>query len=377
MENNNKLDITAKYKVKISFDDYSSVNDILVSYYLPIIKSDAFSLYQALTLDARNNMINTLFVPVERIVSMINLSTEKIQSCIARLELVNLLEVYKEEDNRFIIKLNKPLSPEEFNNSEQFSELLKSSMGAENIIINNKLFNSMRELDINESKQTTSEVNISNRLETKEARLNVEYDFDSIKNILNAKGIDWSIYWSQELEEKLLNILVIYKISSFDVAIELIKEIESDSFSVKNLDKTIRDNFIKVDDINSIITAGENTTEIKLDYLSKLSVRDYFIHKLSRTPTPTEESLITKLINSYGLNNYQINILLDFSVIVNEGSVNKNYILKIADTILKEKLDTPEKLIQHLKVSYKLKTSGKTQVSGESLRLMDEIPIFD
>ncbi len=370
-----RLNINSKYKAKISFDDYSNVNDILVSYYLPIIKSDAFSLYSALVIDARNSMINTLYVSIERVVSMINLSIEKIEDSISRLELVNLIEIFQEEENQFVFKLNKPLSPEEFNSSEQFTELLKASAGVDNLEINNKLFNSMRDVAVN-GESSTKELNISSRVETPAATLNVEYDFEAIKNILNAKQIDWSAYWSKELEDKLLNIIVIYKINAFDVAIELIKEIESGKFNIDHLAETIRESFIKIEDIDSIISAGENTTEIKLDFLSQLSVRDYFIHKLNRTPSPTEEEMVTKLINSYGLNNYQINILIDYSIIVNEGAINKNYIYKIADTILKEKLDTPERLIQHLKVSYKLKSTGKTEKSGESLKMMEDKPIF-
>ncbi len=370
---NKRLDINSKYKAKISFDDYSNVNDILVSYYLPIIRSEAYSLYSALVIDSRNNMINTFYVSIERLISMLNLSMNSIEDSIARLELVNLLEVYKEGDNDFVFKLLKPLSPQEFNNSEQFTELLKSSAGDENLNINNKLFNSMKDEDLNRENSITKGIDISTKMDKTNAKLNIEYDFDSIKNILNAKGIDWSVYWSKEVEEKLLNLMVIYKIKSFDVAVELIHEIETMNFSIDNLTNTIREKFIKNRDIKSIISAGEKTTEIKLDFLSQISVKDFFIHKLSRTPSPTEEKMITKLINSYGLNNYQINILIDYSIIVNDGAINKNYIFKIADTILKENIDTPEKLIQHLKVSYKLKTTGKAEEGKKNYKLMENL----
>ncbi len=371
-----RLTIETKYKSKISFDDFSSVNDILVSYYLPIIKSEAFSLYSALVIDARNQMINTIYVSIERLISMINLSLDKIEDSISRLELVKLIEVYKDEEDRVTFKLNRPLSPEEFNNSEQFTELLKSSAGNENLQINNRLFNSLKDHDLDYENSLTKSVNISSKIETPSANLNVEFDFEVVKNILNAKQIDWSAYWTKELEEQLLNVIVIYRITSFDIAIELIKEIESGYFDLNNLVNRIRNDFIKNDDINSIIEAGDNTTEIKLDFLSQLSVRDYFVHKMNRVPSPTEEEMIVKLISSYGLNDYQINILVDYSVIVNEGAVNKNYIFKIADTILKEKIDTPEKLIQHLKVSYKMRSLDKPNNLSELEKIMEDKPIF-
>ncbi len=373
----NRFNIDTKYKAIISFDDYSSVNDIIVSYYLPIIKSEAFSLYSALVIDARNPMINTMYTTLERLVSMINLSLIKIEDAVARLELVNLIEVLKDEDNRICFRIKKPLSPEEFNASEQFTELLKSSAGDDNLHINNRLFNSMREIEDSHLESTTKDVDLSIIKDKPEAKLNVEYDFDSIKNILEAKGIDWKHVWNEELEEKLLNVIVIYKVSAFDIAIELIKELELPSFSSENLVKRIKDEYTHIEDISSIILAGENTTEIKMDYLSNLAVKDFFIHRLTRVPSPTEEEMITTLINKYGLNNHQINILIDYSIIVNEGGINKNYIYKIADTMLKENLNTPEKLIQHLKVSYKLKTKKETESkTASSKKLMDDAPIF-
>ncbi len=373
---NNKIDINSKYKAKISFDDYSNVNDILVSYYLPIIKSEAFSFYSALVIDSRNNMINSIYVPIERLVSMINISVENMENAISRLELVNLVEIFKNENNEVTFKLNKPLTPEEFNKSEQFVGLLKSSAGTENLYINNKLFNSLKEHNFDEEHSITKKVDISSKVEVPLAKLNVEFDFDSIKNILNAKQIDWSLYWSNELEQELLNVIVIYRITSFDIAVELIKEIETDNFNMNNVISNIRNNFIKKDDITALVEAGDNTTEAKLDFLSKLSVRDYFVHRLGRVPSTTEEEMIVKLINSYKLNDYQINILIDYSVIINGGAVNKNYIFKIADTIIKENIDTPNKLVNHLKMSYKVRNAKGVSNKNETDKPLEEKPIF-
>lgn len=371
----NRINSNTKYISKISFDDYSSVNDILVSYYLPIIKAEAFSLYSALVLDARNQMINTIFVSIERLVSMINLSIEKIEDSISRLEIVNLLEVYVKNDDEIVFKLIKPLTPEQFNNSEQFTDLLKSSAGGENLNINNKLFHSLKANEVT-GESITKTKDLSIMIENPKTSLNVNFDFETIKNILNAKNIDWSFIWNEELEQKLLNVMIIYRVTPFDIAIEIIKEIETKNFDPNNLIEKIRNDFIKNDDISSIVSVGENTTEIKLDFMSQLKVRDFLIHKLNRGPTPSEEEMITKLIDSYGLSDYQINILIDYSIIVNDGAINKNYIFKIADTILKEGINTPEKLIQHLKVSYKLKTKNKTVNLSHLKKPMEDKPIF-
>ena len=373
---NKRISIHSKYKTKISFDDYSSVNDIIVSYYLPLIRSEAFSLYQALIIDARNPMINSLFVSIERIISMINLSIDDIEKAISRLELVDLIKVLKDSEDKLIFSLKKPLSPLEFNNSTQMIELLKSSAGNDNLEINNKLFNSMKNNDQSGFESTTKDIDLSVKKEVKKGSLNVGYDFDSIKNILISKGINWNSYWTKELEQNLLNLIIIYRVTAFDISLELIKEIENGNFNIKTLVNRIKNDFSKNKNIDSIISAGEQTTEVKLDFLKKVPVKDYFIHKLNRLPSPVEEKMITKLVNEYGFDSYQINVLIDYSIIVNDGAINENYIYKISNTINKQKIDTPEKLIQHLKISYKMKNNNHTKKSINSNKEMIDKPIF-
>jgi len=183
----NKINLKTKYKVKISFDDFSSVNDILVSYYLPLIQSKAFSLYSLLVLDSRNTMMNTIFISMDRIVSMLNLSFQDIEKSIIKLELVNLLSVLKYENDKIIFQLKKPLSPKQFNKSFQLTELLKSSIGNDNFEINNKLFNSLKNINGDDLEKLTSKLSLG---KNNKSNLNVSYDFDLIKSVLVAKKID-------------------------------------------------------------------------------------------------------------------------------------------------------------------------------------------
>ncbi len=377
---NSRITINSKYKSVISFDDFQSVNDILISYYLPIIKSDAFSLYLALLVDARNSMINNFYTPVERVVTMIDSPIEKIESSISKLELVNLLEVFIDEEENIIFKLLKPLSPEEFNSSEQFTQLLRTVVGKDNLIINNKLFNSMKDKDIDFDNITTKSIDISDRVDNPAAKLNVDFDFESIKKIINARNIDWSSFWTKELEQEILNIIVLYRVTSFDIALELIKEIELGEFNMENVITRIRNDYIVNEDITSLIDAGENTTEVKMDFLTKLSTKDYIIHRLNRVPTSDEENMISELITKYNLSEDKINILIDYSLIVNNEAIVINYILKIAETVIKDNLNTTEKIVEHLKISYNLrkgKDIGEDHTQSDSFEeIVEDKPIF-
>ena len=371
------INLETKYRAKISFDNYSSVNDILVSYYLPLIKADAFSLYNALMADARNTMINTLYINMDRIVSMVNISFEQLDKAITKLELVNLIEVFKENENELLFVLKKPLSPKEFNSSFQLSELFKSKSGNDNLEISNKLFNSMKHNNGEGMVSVTQEANLNFSADgLYKGKLNVEFDFTNIKSILNARGIDYSSFWNKEIEKKFIDLIVVYRISSLDLGVEIITQVENGEFHLEDLISKIQNDFLKDKTIDSIVDSGETTTQVKLDYITSIGTRDYFVSRLNREPSNNEQEMISTLNTKYGFKDEIINILIDFSIIVNSGAVNKNYILKIADTLLKEGYITVNDVIKHLKVAYNLKKDDKTTNSLDSKELMENIPIF-
>lgn len=368
---------STKYKAKISFDDFSSVNDILVSYYLPLIKSESFSLYNALMADARNTMINTLYIDVDRLISMINISIKGLEAAITKLELVNLIEVYMDGENQLLFSLNKPLTPSEFNSSFQLSELFKSKSGKDNLEISNKLFNSMRSSGSESMTAMTEEANLNITADGfSKDKLNVEFDFTNIKSILNARGIDYSNFWNDDVERKLIDLIVVYRISSLDIGVEIITQVEQEEFNIEKLINKIQTDFTKEKTIESLVESGEVTTQVKLDYITQVSTRDYFVSRLNREPSTTESEMITELKTKYDYQDEIINILVDFSIIVNSGAINKNYILKIADTLLKEGYKTVDEVTRHLKVAYNLRKDEKTETLKNSKKLMDEIPIF-
>ncbi len=370
----NKINLKTKYKVRVSFDDPSSVNDIIISYYLPLIQSKSFSLYSTLLLDSRNTMINTIFISIDRIVSMLNLSFEDIENAITKLEIVNLIKIFKYSDDKIIFHMLKPLSPKEFNNSFQLRELLKSAAGNNNFEISNKLFNSLKDHNLDHDLE-----NLTKKLKvdkTKGQKLNVSYDFDLIKSVLIAKKIDWNSFWNKDLEQVILDLVIVYRISAFDIAIEIIEELKKGSINLDSLRDKIRINFEKGNNFNSIIDSGNKTKEIKLEYLKEMNVKDYFVSKLNRVPSPKENKMIVKLNNEYRMKNDMINILIDYSILVNDGAINENYIFKIADTSLKENINTSEKLIQHLRVSYKMKkTKNVKEFINKNIQMKDK-PIF-
>lgn len=371
------ISFETKYRARISFDDHSSVNDILVSFYLPLIRSDALALYNILMADSRNTMINSIYINIDRLISMINLSIESLYEAITKLELVNLIEVFKDGDNQLLFILKKPLSPNEFNHSFQLSELFKSKSGSENLEISNKLFNSMKGNNSDELELLTKEINLNITSDgLNKGKLNVEFDFSSIKSILHSRKINYNKFWNRTIEKKLIDLIVVYRISSLDIGIELVNQIETEGFDLDKLIIKIKDNFSKKEAIESLVEKSDMNIKSKLDYITQMSVIDYFVSRLNRKPSMTESEMIKTLKLEYNFKDEIINILVDFSIIINNGAVNKNYILKISDTLLKEGYSTIEEVTKHLKVAYNLRKEEKTDTPLESEEIMEEIPEF-
>ncbi|MCK5866868.1 MAG: DnaD domain protein, partial [Mycoplasmataceae bacterium] len=190
--------------------------------------------------------------------------------------------------------------------------------------------------------------------------------------IITAKGIDWSLFWDVNLEGKLIDVIVIHDVSVVDLSMEIIEEFQTNNFNINRLIKKIVSSYSKKAIIDDFVNLEGN----KLNFLESMTVSQYFTNKLERDPSTTELKLITKLKEKYGFGDYKINILIDYSIIVNNGAINKNYILKISDTIINEGMNTPQELIKHLKVSYKMKKNGNTKKLINSKIEMKDKPIF-
>lgn len=377
---NKRFDLNTKYRAMVSFDDFSNASDIMVSYYLPIIGSESFTLYMALMTDSRNELIRHNYITIEeRLLPMINMSIEKISEAIIKLEILKLIEVFVEENGNVNFKLIKPLSPSEFNESEHFSQILRTACGNSNLEISNRLFNSLKNDNVEGATLSTEKVDLTERINVEPARLNVEVNIDSVKDVLNARGIDWSVFWTSEIESKLSNFILLYEVSALDIAIELMKEHESGEFDIGNVEKRLSKAFSTIRDVNSLITAGDNTTEVKFELMGQLSMRDFFIYRLDRVPTSDEEKMIQQLKTKNKLNDEMIQVLIDFSILSNDGAIVPNYITKIASTVVKDGIKDTAHLMRHLKTAYKVKKNKASKTDEEISKLykaMDDVPEF-
>ncbi|BDU67455.1 MAG: DNA replication priming helicase [Candidatus Tyloplasma litorale] len=356
---NKNFSLNSKYQSKMSFEEYSSMNDILVLYYLPLIRVNAFSLYLFLISESKNKLVKEEFIPIDRITSIMNLSISKIEAAIKNLEIINLLEVYFFQDH-FIFNLKKPLTSKEFNSSKQMINMLSNKISNDDLMINNSKFSLTSNFEFEKFEKITSkiELTVSRDSELLNNYFNVSYDFDLVKKILKSRDVDLSKFWTIDLEKKLLDFVSINYINSFDLVIEIIKENQNKNFNINNLINNLEKNY--KNKVN-LIDLFDSNIRTKLDFLKKVTPKNFILYKKNRNLLNSEIEMILKLKTKYNLDDFKINILIDYSMIINDGIINNKYIYKIAETIVKENLDSSEKIVQHLKTSYKLKNNKNSK----------------
>jgi len=188
-----KINRELQYNAKLSFDQSSSLNDILMYYYTPVIGVEAISLYNFILSEANNAYINNIYISQDRIISMLNLSEEALNKAITKLEIVGLMTVYVQPKsrNKITFVLNEPMLPTAFDKAEKLKSILIAAVGKENYEINNRYFNSNKFVKSDEEVSLTREFELvaSNLRSVRD--VNVSYNFDLLFDILAEMNIKY------------------------------------------------------------------------------------------------------------------------------------------------------------------------------------------
>ena len=361
-----KINRELKYKVKLTFDQSSSLNDVLTYYYTPVIGVEAVSLYNLFLAEANNYYINNVFISQERIVAMLNLSEEKINDAIAKLELVGLLTVYMNPatKDRITFVLNEPMLPTQFEKADKLTSILESVVGTDNYKINKRYFHG------NKFSKTDSDISLTKEFEAYSANtrnikdINVSYNFDLVYKLMNSANINYEDFWSREFEKAVESSIVVYDLSPLQI-VEVIKDIITDSNQVtpeSYYQKCESHYKVDKDAINKLISGSEISTETKLKLLEDTTPAEYIELSCERRPNKVELNAIETLSKEHSFTNQMINMLIDYSLQVNNGKLNIAYIMKIAQTANKNSINTASELRDYLKSAFKSKEESKEKI---------------
>ena len=346
-----------KYEVKLS-SDFIPSNDVFVYLYEPLLGSKPSALYHLLYTEAKNQLVENS--KIERLISIMRTDKTKLIKILNKLELVGLVDLYKKKDNdgEVTFVLNKPLTVTRFISNKQFTESLKEKIGEENFNKNvNHLSKTVFEL--------TNEFESVNEDEEKTIEIQIQFNTDPIKKLLELAGhdLDW---WNDEANNEIVKVILVNDLDNMIVA-EMISEIlkEKGVFNIEDLEERIKDSPLDEEIIDKLENELEQSIESKIQLLSQLDPRDFIKMRVERPATTDEKKMIKELSKVSKFPNEFINFLIDFSAIKNNGAINVNYITKIAKTIIEKEIDDIQSLVTWLQTAYSVSERKERNLKGE------------
>lgn len=368
--NNRKFSIIGKYKVRLN-KIFNLDFNYFSSFYLPIVDIKAYSLYLFLFSEGQNSFSNLYFLSNQRMVDFLNLKIIDIEKSIKYLEFLNLIEVYKNKDKEeYIYLLKPPVGILSFEKNLKLKELLISKIGKENYDLNLrnyifKIYNHNEDFKListNYQFDSNKEVNINNGA--------TKLDFFPLFSILEEAKINYRKFWNSELEEIIKDVIILYKLSLLDV-LDIFKYMRKNTITINasNFYNAVKQKFnFKIQNLDKIIESEKISLENKEKMLKNTNSIDFLNLILNRDVNKSDIKIISILKEKYNFSDYIINVLIDYSNIVNNGLIIANYIYSISDTLLELKISKDEDIINYLKTAYKIK---KHREKTEEINLKD------
>lgn len=349
-----------------------SENDklVIINLYEPIIGSQAVSLYLTLWCDLERINVDNPHHTHHHLMTILKSRLDDILLARKSLEAVGLLKTYlKENDNinEYIYELYSPLSAYEFFNHPILNVLLLNNIGDREY---NEIKKHYKRSTINKSEyqEITSSMNETfksvNSIEgineeiVKENKIGVNLDnlidFDLIeasipKSILNNKA------FNKKTKELINQLAFVYNLDSLKMSNIIIASLDSVGLIDKEKLRTnVRNNYQYNN--NGVLPtliyrtqpsylktpSGDTSTNGKIIYAFE-NTRPYDFLKIKNKnvePTPRDLHLIEHLAVDFHLPSGVINVLIDYVLKVNKGSLNKNYVETIASVLSRKGIKT-------------------------------------
>lgn len=369
---------------------------ILNMLYMPIIGPIPVILYFSLWDDLDKSEVMSAWYNHHHLTSIMHLSLEEILEARHKLEAIGLLKTYVKKDqiNNYIYELYSPLSAHEFFTHPILNIVLYNNIGKQeydklinyfkipNIKLNNysditKNFNEI----FTSVPLTSSEVIQDDIRKYRKLKLNINdyFDMSFLEESLPNNVL------SKDLKELIINLSYIYDIDASKMT-NIIKTCftEKGTISKEELRKSVR-NYYQFDNNGLLPTVVDNTQP---EYLrkpigdtSKKARMIYFFETTSpynflklrnnnSEPIKRDLKLVEDLIVDYGLKPGVVNVLIDYTLKVNDKKLTRNYIETIAGWWKRYNIETVEDAMtlaekEHKKYNKKDKTTNAKYTKKE------------
>jgi len=354
------------YFYKVIINKQFIQNDPMLTYvYGPIIGLETVNLYRLLIEDEKMQKdYQSGGFNISRIANLLQIKTNQILIARQKLEAIGLLNtlITKENESSVIFEIIEPLSWNRFKENIKKMNLFKEKVRIE-------------EYD-------RTRYYLENNLETS-SLINISSNFDEIYNednkLNNLNTFNFNPLYDAVFKK--INILMIFTTKTKQLIINYSR---NNDFSTIDLTNIILKSIFK---INNNCQIDEKLLELNLEKFNKLSsltvfkynlkinrnakifleeiaqqdycfiLHDYktinsiqYLSSIQKKNLDESEYLIIKnLRENYCLPDFLINILIDYSIMRNNGRIVANYMEKIALTINRLKIEKAESFITHLR----------------------------
>ena len=358
------------FKVKDNYSVYASSilstqdRKIMSVLYLPIIGIDATILYFVLWSDLEgDSVMSKILRPFSRLTNLLDVSITKLNKACDKLEAVGLIHKYVKE-NHFILVLKSPKSANAFFNNDIFRSMLKEKVGEEEYG-RSKMYFAYKPsipqgyMDVSKTFSDVFEYPNATKpesndlVERSEGKPELNYNFEQLySGLANISRFAFT----DKVKEAIGNIMYVYNISIVDMRGIILKSYNYQDMSIdvekirfyastyypnnkpliKEKKKEVKYSGAK--DIDEFIKLCESYTPF--EYLSK---RD------GVNPVGPDLQLLIELRNQFTLPSSVINVIIEFALQKNDNILPKQYVLKLASSLQRNKISNAYDAITKLK----------------------------
>lgn len=363
---------------------------IITSLYLPIIGTDAVMLYFTLWSDLDNSEIISRECSHQKLVFSLRITINELKTSFDKLEAIGLIKTFIKEGNvnNYIYELFSPVSASEFLSNPILNIVLYSNVGKreyDNLVKSFKIprlnTSNYKEItknfdDVFESTSMTSyDLSLEDIRKYNKLKLNINSNFDFNFLISSMpKNLDTNRMFTKDIKELIINLSFIYDIDAIKMS-NIIKGSLNDNGTInrESLRKNSR-NLYQFDNGGLLPTIidnsqpeylrkpiGDTSKRAKMIYtFETISPRELLISKNNGSePTRRDLKLIEDLLVDYKLKPGVVNVLLDYTINVNNKKLTRGFVETIAGEWQRKGIETVEEAMNTCEKVHK-KTSRKS-----------------
>ena len=357
----------------------------LISLYEPIIGFAAVSLYLTLWRDLDKLEIISIDYSHHHLMTILKMDLNTIKISRECLESVGLLKTYvkKGEVNEYIYELYSPLNATEFFSHPIFNIVLYNNIGKYEYELLKKQYQKVKvNLDEYEDvtkriKETFTTSNTIPSFEVKERTIGLVEATDQIDFDLLVETLPKSLFnermLNKKLKELLNNLSFIYNIDTLKMC-EIIRMIMTDKgmLNKEELRKMCRKYYqYNKGGLPTLVyrtqpeylknPTGDNSKRGRLiAVFENTSPYDFLKSKYNGVnPTPRDLKLLEMLLIDLELNPAVVNVLIDYSLKLNNNKLTSGFIETIAGQWKRAKIETASSAMEYAEKEYKKKSKTR------------------